>query len=148
MYCSRIPYLSQSLDRGYSGWRAQNWASIVPLATNSTQEFRDIQIDRRSCRLGRSTLHFYCSVSFKQHSKFHHIQIHRWTPGLAGPTLRVFTNGDPYELSNTTNGLTGWRAQNWGFLVPCPANSTQSSTIYKLTSGFADYFNFKGLVLM
>jgi hypothetical protein len=30
---------------------------------------------------------------------------------------------------------------------PCPTNSTDSSAIYKLTIGVADYLNFKGLVL-
>ena len=38
-------------------------------------------------------------------------------------------------------GFLGWQAQNWVSVVPCPTNSTQSSTIYKLTSGLADYRN-------
>ena len=29
-------------------------------------------------------------------------------------------------------GLSGWRAQNWVSIFPCPINSTQSSLIYKL----------------
>ena len=35
----RIPHsiLSHFLDRGFSGWQAQNWASIVLCPTNSTQ---------------------------------------------------------------------------------------------------------------
>ena len=35
----RIPHsiLSHFLDRGFLGWRAQNWASIVPCPTNNTQ---------------------------------------------------------------------------------------------------------------
>jgi hypothetical protein len=42
-------------------------------------------------------------------------------------------------------GFSGWRVENWASVVPWPTNSTQSSVIYKLTSGLADYFNFKGL---
>jgi hypothetical protein len=35
----RIPHsiLRHFLDRGFSGWRAENWASIVLCPTNSTQ---------------------------------------------------------------------------------------------------------------
>ena len=36
-------------------------------------------------------------------------------------------------------GFLGWRAQNWASVVSCPTNSTESSAIYKLTSGLADY---------
>jgi hypothetical protein len=36
---ARSPHsiLSQFLDRGLSGWWAQNWASVVSCATNSTE---------------------------------------------------------------------------------------------------------------
>jgi hypothetical protein len=34
-------------------------------------------------------------------------------------------------------GFSGWRAQNWASIVPCPSDSTRNSTIYRLTSGLA-----------
>jgi hypothetical protein len=36
-------------------------------------------------------------------------------------------------------GFSGGRAENWVSIVLCPTNSTQNSTIYKLTSGPADW---------
>ena len=89
--------LSHFLDRGFSGWRAQNWASIAPYPTNSTQSFA---IYKLTGRLDGSTLHFYCSMSSKQHSEFCDIQIDRRTLGLAGSRLPLFTNEHPYQLPN------------------------------------------------
>jgi hypothetical protein len=36
-------------------------------------------------------------------------------------------------------GFSGWRAQNWASIVSCPTNSTQNSTLYKLTGGPAGW---------
>jgi hypothetical protein len=45
----------------------------------------------------------------------------------------------PYLATFLDRGLAGWRAQNWASIVLCPANSTQSCAIYKLTSGLAGW---------
>jgi hypothetical protein len=41
-------------------------------------------------------------------------------------------------------GFSGWRALSSVSVVLCPTNSMESSAIYKLTIGLADYLNFKG----
>jgi hypothetical protein len=43
--------LSQFLDDGFSGCRAKNWAFVLPCPTKSTDSFRDIQTDNRTCGL-------------------------------------------------------------------------------------------------
>jgi hypothetical protein len=39
-------------------------------------------------------------------------------------------------------GLSGCWTENWASVVPWSTNSTDTSAIYKLTSGPADYLNF------
>jgi len=63
-------------------------------------QFRDIQIDRWTCRLAGSTLHFHCFVSSKQRSQFRDIKIDTRNAGLAGWRLPLFIDASPYELSN------------------------------------------------
>jgi hypothetical protein len=53
-------------------------------------ELHDIQIEKRICGLAGSTLHFYWSVSSKQHSEFRDIQIDRRTPRLSGSKLNMY----------------------------------------------------------
>jgi hypothetical protein len=86
------------LDSGFSGGWAQNWASIVPCPTNSTQ---NSAIYKLTSGLADSTLHFYCFVSSKQRSQFRNIEIDTWNAGLAGWRLPLFTDANPYEVSNS-----------------------------------------------
>jgi hypothetical protein len=43
-------------------------------------------------------------------------------------------------------GFSGWGPEKWAFVLLCPTNSTNSSAIYKLRIGLAEYLNFKELV--
>ena len=130
--------LSHFLDRGFLGWRAQSWASIVLCPTNNTQQFGDIQIDRRTCGLVGWTLHFYYSLSSKQHSKVRDIQIDGWTPGLAGSRLPLFTDGKVLKWAIPhLHHRCYIKGKSISSIVLCPTNNTQSSALYKLTVGLA-----------
>jgi hypothetical protein len=49
------------------------------LSHNWHPKFCNIQIDRQTCALVRSTLQFYFSVTSKQHSELQYIQIDRYS---------------------------------------------------------------------
>jgi hypothetical protein len=52
-----------------------------------------------------------------------------------------FTKRSPHSILSQflDGGFSGCRAQNWAYVLPCPTKSTDSSAIYKLTIGLADY---------
>jgi hypothetical protein len=63
-------------------------------------------------------------------------------------TYVLHTLVDKKHKKNSNNfldrGFSGWQALSSVSIVPCPTNSMESSVIYKLTIGLADYLNFKG----
>jgi len=94
----------------------------------------------QTCGLAGSTLHFYCSMSSKQHSEFRDIQIHRRTPGLADSrtdglkieyVLHITCNiygrllgWSALNIHFLDRGFSGWQTQNWAYIVLCAANNT------------------------
>jgi hypothetical protein len=99
MYEFCIPYLATFF---IAGSRAGGLKIGPPLlrVLQIAPRICDIQIDKRTCGLADSTLHFYCSVSSKQRFEFRDIQIHTRNAGLAGLRLPLFTDANPYEVSN------------------------------------------------
>jgi hypothetical protein len=139
----RIPHSipRHFLDRGFSGWRAQNWASIVLCPTNSTQNSALYKLT--SGPAGWMAQHctpiVLCHPNNSRSSAIYKLTDR--TPGLAASRLRLFTDKLTDGLQGwrpqdcVTGGLAGWLAQHCTSIVLCPPNNTRSSAMYKLTDG-------------